>query len=343
MMMSQEIKFPNTFNPCEFVCRGANCARFGQCALGFNRIFLGARELRLDFNRCNLSCRLCWSNNEDQCKTFSVEDIFENVLDCIRTNHKYIYEIKKPASPKTFKLQSFQIIGGEPLLNFERFQFVYDLLSKIDRMIQQDLDFCASTLALNGNKRFRIKLFTNGITIGNGQISPADIAKLGQLEHIKVDLLISIKGFHEEGFCALQNKPFDNESYFEAQVSCLEKLVGLASPNIKIQPVLGFYHSEHFNIKAPNVRSIDMFTFRSTDLSQRLRNVLQAYIAAGNGFFVEPIHALGKTKGKIEAFFQANALYLEKTDLIEPCLKSNSKRNYEGTKLVALLGPASHS
>lgn len=340
--MSQEIKFPNSYNQCKSFCKQVGCTRFGNCAFGFNRIFRGARELRLDFNKCNLGCRLCWSNNNDSCKLFSTEEIFENFVACVHANHKYIYEIKQPEKVDTFKLQSFQIIGGEPLLNPERFQLVYDLLAKIDYMIQQHFDFCSSSLKLDAKNRFKVKLFTNGITIGNGEISIDDIDKLNKLNNIKVDLLVSIKGFHEEGFCALQKEPCDNAGYFEAQISCLEKLLRLVPRNLYIQPVLGFYHSEHFNIKAPNISAEDMFVFRQSSLSQRLYAVLRAHIARGSNLYIEPIHALGKQKKDIEAFFQANPLYLEKTNLIEPDLKSNSKRKYESTKLVVLLGPTSY-
>lgn len=63
--MRQEIKFPNKYNQCSSFCKKTECASSGNCVFGFNRIFGGARELRLDFNRCNLHCELCWSNNND--------------------------------------------------------------------------------------------------------------------------------------------------------------------------------------------------------------------------------------------------------------------------------------
>ena len=126
--MLQEIKFPNKYNPCASFCKKTHCASSGKCAFGFNRIFGGARELRLDFNRCNLACELCWSNNNDSSRLFSVEEIFSNFLACISANNKYIHEIVKPQKPDTFKLQNFQIIGGEPLISLGRFQFILQLL-----------------------------------------------------------------------------------------------------------------------------------------------------------------------------------------------------------------------
>lgn len=40
--------------------------------------------------------------------------------------------------------------------------------------------------------------------------------------NIRVDLLVSIKGFHEEGFYALQGDNSCDKDCFEHQVSCLE-------------------------------------------------------------------------------------------------------------------------
>lgn len=145
-------------------------------------------------------------------------------------------------------------------------------------------------------KRFKIKIFTNGITIGNGEISLSEINKLNQFNHIRVDLLVSIKGFHEEGFYALQGDATYNKDCFGAQVSCLEKLVDFPQHSLYIQPVLGFYHSNHFNIKSPQIHAKNMFVFNETPLSIRLYSVLKDYISNGNGFFVEPIHALGKKR-----------------------------------------------
>ncbi len=63
---------------------------------------------------------------------------------------------------------------------------------------------------------------------------------------------------------------------------------------------------------------------------------MKDYILKGNGFFVEPVHALGKTKKDIEEFFHKECIYLERSDLIESDLKSNSKTDYQKTKLEYL-------
>lgn len=334
--MKQEIKFPNKYNQCPSFCKKTKCAFAGNCIFGFNRIFGGARELRLDFNRCNLQCELCWSNNNDLHKAFSVEYVFENFMACISANHKYISEIVKPQKPDTFKLQSLQIIGGEPLISFERFNFILELLKRIDNSFAEDFEFYRSCLKFDSKERFKIKLFTNGITIGNGEISISDIDKLGQFKNIRLDLLVSIKGFYEEAFCSLQSDASYCSDYFEHQVVCLEKLVNSTRYNLYIQPVLGFYHSNIFNIKAPHIEAKEMFVFKETPLSGRLHNILENYISKKIKFFVEPVHALGKTAKDIDAFYQKKCLYLEKSGLIEPELKSNSKTDHQKTKLKYL-------
>ena len=52
------------------ILQKSDCSLLGKCMLGFNKIFRNARELRLDFNRCNLQCELCWSNNNDVSEFF---------------------------------------------------------------------------------------------------------------------------------------------------------------------------------------------------------------------------------------------------------------------------------
>ncbi|MCI8497360.1 MAG: 4Fe-4S cluster-binding domain-containing protein [Clostridiales bacterium] len=334
--MQQEIKFPNSYNQCAAFCKKTDCAALGNCVFGFNRIFGGARELRLDFNRCNLQCKLCWSNNNDVSKLFSVDEVFNNFIACISANHKYTYDIVKPQKPETFKIQSLQIIGGEPLISFERFQFILEFIKRIDNLFTEDFEYYSSSLKLDSKKRFKIKLFTNGITIGNGEISLSEIDKLNQFNNIRVDLLVSIKGFHEEGFSALQGDASCGKNSFEYQVSCLEKLVNISRRSLYIQPVLGFYHSNHFNIKAPQIHAKDMFMFNETPLSIRLYSILKDYISSGHGFFVEPVHALGKTQREVNLFYFEKCSYLEISDLIEPDLKSNSKTDYRKTNLKYL-------
>lgn len=80
----------------------------------------------------------------------------------------------------------------------------------------------------------------------------------------------------------------------------------------------------------------NMFVFNETPLSIRLYSVLKDYISNGNGFFVEPIHALGKNEKEIKEFYLEKCSYLERSDLIESDLRSNSKTDYRKTKLKCL-------
>ena len=97
-----------------------------------------------------------------------------------------------------------------------------------------------------------------------------------------------------------------------------------------------FYHSNHFNIKAPQIDAENMFIFNETPLSRRLYNILKDYILKGTGFFVEPVHALGKNEKAINEFYLQKQSYLERLNLIESDLKSNSKTDYRKTKLKCL-------
>ena len=335
--MLQEVKFPNKHNQCASFCNSSGCRLQKDCAFGFNRIFMGARELRIDFNQCNLKCVLCWSNNNDSNRIFSVDEIFQSFATCMESNYNYIYNIKKPDKPETFKLQSLQVIGGEPFLDKNRFKFVLSFLHKLDSYILENLDYCYSVLKVNAQKRFKVKLFTNGVTIGNGAIDVSDIKLLSDLKNINTELLISLKGLHENGFNALQSDCFNANDCFEHQIICLEKLLNeYDKKKLHIQPVLGFYHSEHFNIETQSIKASNMFVFDDTPLSKRLHDILKKYISKGYGFYVEPIHAVGKTNKDIQVFYKANTSLLNYFDLVEANLKSNRKTDYKKTKLKDL-------
>lgn len=336
--MRQEIKFPNQYNQCSTVCEKTVCDLSDKCIFGINRISPGARELRLDFNQCNLHCRLCWSNNNDLSRPFSVDEVFESLMICMAANYKYIYETVKPRKPDLFKIQSLQIIGGEPFISPERLDFIFEFINRLDNLFAEDFEYCRSCLRLDSKNRFKVKIFTNGVTIGNGEIDLAKIEELGRFNNIRIDLLVSVKGLYEEAFCALQSDAGCGGEYFEHQVACLEKLADATRRNLYVHAVLGFYHSKNFNIRAPHIDAKDMFKFDETPLSVRLYSALEKYKGKRDkGFFVEPIHALGKKEEDKEKFYNKNSLYLERSDLIEPDLKSNSKTNYEKTKLKFLL------
>lgn len=230
----QNIKFPNKYNQCQHFCKKVECSFADKCVFGFNRIFGGARELRLDFNHCNLNCKLCWSNNNDNEKEFETTYVLDNFIHCIKMNHKFIVDIIKPEKPATFKIQSFQIIGGEPFISNDRFLFIFDLLKEINKFIVSNFDLCEANLKLDSKSRFRVKLFTNGITIGNETISLSDIKRLEELLNIRIDLLVSFKGLSENAFFELQSDGFSKRNFFEYQINCLEKLVNLNCENVHI-------------------------------------------------------------------------------------------------------------
>lgn len=110
-MIKECLKSPNNFNSVSYFCKSINCEFYKNCFLAFNKLFKGMRELRIDFNKCNLNCRLCWSNNNDVSQEISVNDIINQITHCLNQNSKYIFN-KNVIKRDLFKIQSFQIIGG---------------------------------------------------------------------------------------------------------------------------------------------------------------------------------------------------------------------------------------
>ncbi|WP_250228231.1 hypothetical protein [Anaeropeptidivorans aminofermentans] len=335
--MVQNVKSPNEVNKKPGYCNISKCNFKEKCFFGFNSAGVG-RELRIDFNECNLSCPLCWSdNNYCNVEGCSSEEIYNRFINCISMRENYLEnkygEVSLVANKSSFNLMSFQIVGGEPLISKDRFIFIYNFLESINTYIsncvQNNID---SFLNLNKSNCFKIKLFTNGIEIGNGNITRDMLESLNSLAYLDIRL----KGLKARGFLCKYDDIKKQREWFRNQVNAFKVLSTLSVGSIKLEPVLGFYHSEIFNIKLPTIKSSNMFTFDENDEdSEMLRCMLKKHISKKGKFYVEPIHA--KNKGQEQNFFDIFSEYLENTSLIEPKLVANNRKNYMETKLSDLL------
>ena len=108
--------------------------------------------------------------------------------------------------------------------------------------------------------------------------------------------------------------------------------------NMKLEPVLGFYHSDDFNIKTPLICAEKMFVFDPYDpVSRRLRMLLKEYMENKGKIYVEPVHPAHQSKEGKEEFYSQFKEYLEEDHLIEPALKGGSKKNIKDTLLANIL------
>ena len=312
----------------------SGCLYQGQCFLAFNSV-LGGREIRFDFSLCNLSCILCWANNDAKNSLITSQELLDRFLHCICQKDAYIQKRYPDGIENTnsFKTSALQIVGGETLLNKSRFLFVYEFLHSLNEKIQQHSVY----LKINKLKRFKVKIFTNGVSIGLNEVTLQDIYSLDCLGNLDIRILLSIKGLNEKNTEALQAKthPF---SVLDLQARALEILLENRFRSIKIEPVLGFYHSCDFNIKAPGIAANEMFTFSECDAaSKKLQKLLASFKSEGGAIFVEPVHSVPQTpKGK-NAFYEEYQDFLEMDTLIERDLKGGSRRNLAHTKLYQLI------
>lgn len=336
--MVEHFKYPNPNNSGmgQSFCKNADCKNHSNCVFAFNSV-LGGREMRLDFNLCNLSCVLCWSNNNAPNIPVDSQDIISSFIYCVTRKDKYL-ENQYPKGVKddaSFKTRGLQIIGGEPFKSRERFLFVIEILEGINRFVQQDVH-SIEYLNLNRKGKFKIKIFTNGVSIGENTISNSDLYHLGLFEGLDIRILLSLKGLNENATNQLQSK-CNYQNLLNLQVNALEKLMCLPK-NVKLEPVLGFYHSADFNIKTPELCAEKMFAFDPCDpVSTRLKVLLKNHIANKEKIYVEPVHSVPQSKKGKEDFYSHFREFLEKDCLIEPYLKGGTRKNINDTLLVNIL------
>lgn len=333
--MVEKIKFPNPYNSGRgrSFCKNAKCEYMDKCAFAFNSI-KGGREMRLDFNLCNLNCILCWSNNNSPYKDMDADSLMSDFIHCISRKNEYLKN-RFPAgvnNESAFNVSGLQLVGGEPLLSKERFRFIHSFLQKINNYIESNTESC-SYLKFNRKGKFKIKLFTNAIKIGEGVIESADLLTLDNLKHLDIRLLLSLKGFNSSETSQLQVDKSE-EDIFNSQVKALKTILSLPLKNITLEPVLGFYHSADFNIKTPTIAAEKMFKFDVGDpISKELQQLLKCHINRKGKIFVEPVHSVPQNKKGKKEFYAKFSDYLEISEIIEPQLKGGSRKDMKVTQL----------
>ena len=336
-MDKQELKSPDRYNQYPWFCKKVNCGYKDRCFLAFNRAYQKTREMRFDFNRCNLNCALCWSNNNDKSESVTVSRLLKRIQICLSNNDFYVKNIEIPRKPEHFKIQSLQITGGEPFITKRRFDFIFDFLNRFDDYIKTNREYLNNNILLRKG-RFKVKIFTNAITIGKKSIGLDSICNLKKLNNLKTILLLSLKGTSLKEFAGLQRK---DTGLFKYQVNAVRDILSISckdDESLVIQLVLGFYHSCYYNIKTRSIPSKEMFHFNGKDLlSKELRKLIFDFRNDGNRLYVEPIHPPLRNSKKTKCEYEEmNKDWLETGNLIEGNLKSHSKTNVTKTKLNSI-------
>jgi len=187
-------------------------------------------EVSLRFAGCNLKCGLCYASG------YSWPDMYQHNKSV--TNQKNIEDILKDfreiAGAEGFDHYNwFRVLGGEPLLNDEYIDFLFEALARMSELDSNKFN--------NG-----IIIQTNGIHIGMGNASHIKDNLEGLYEinpHVKVAVEISIKGGNSEEFELLTQRPSE---LFKYNLNAYNVLKQLKLPNLRPMIVAGFGLNESY-------------------------------------------------------------------------------------------------
>lgn len=306
---------PNPYNKCRYLC--IECKFYENCFIAWRNIF----EFSIDFYGCNLNCILCWTKNENEknsIKNITVDDITNRLENCFENYSKT--QIKN-------KINSFQIVGGEPFLEEDRMFYISKLIKKIDikmddwikikrtsyfnrvnnehrNKIKSENSLISSELFKDeinesifkkdkNEKYLRIKIFTNGILFKEKQYLNFFNNSIIDLKKTKIKILFSLKGTNEYEYKILQKNP--NYS-FRDQVKALNNFIELLnnnSANFEFELIIGFYHSKKFLIIDKNENYLKFDFSGEDDLKSNIKSLLNHKKIK---LFVEPLHVPFKTK-----------------------------------------------
>ena len=193
-------------------------------------------ELAMRFAGCNLRCGACFASG------YSWPELFRKNPRV--TNKKSVDDVvedyqKIPYPPGFSNYNWLRILGGEPLLNDNYIQFLFNIIKRISEIDSKKFN--------NG-----IIIQTNGIHIGKGNM---DLLKIGLKElyetnsSVKVAIEVSIKGTNVDEFKLITQTPgthaqdffsFNKKSYF-----VLKKLA-FTLPNLRPMVIAGFGVNESY-------------------------------------------------------------------------------------------------
>ncbi len=191
-------------------------------------------ELTLRFAGCNLSCGLCFASgyswptlylkNRTVTSKKTVQDALQDFMQI-------------PPPPVNESYNWLRVLGGEPLLNDDYIDFLFQTLLKVSML---------------DHKRFNsgIIIQTNGIHLGRGNTSLIK-TYLEQLHHQNPSVLVaietSIKGSNREEFKLLTQTRADQ--LFEHNLNSYFNLKSLNLPNLRPMIVAGFGPNESFLLR----------------------------------------------------------------------------------------------
>jgi len=190
-------------------------------------------EIALRFAGCNLKCGACfaygysWADKYLKNRRVKANLSVEKIVDDYK-------EIKEPSPKRNYNW--LRILGGEPLLNDEYINFLFQVIAEISQV--------SSDLFNNG-----IIIQTNGIYLGQGNTKTLEnhLIELNDLKpEVKIAIEISIKGTNEDEFAFITRS---NKHWYKYNLKAYYNLLDLDLPNLRPVIIAGYGISESYLLR----------------------------------------------------------------------------------------------
>jgi len=205
-------------------------------------------ELSLRFAGCNLNCGLCFASGYSWPSLFLKRKTVTNK----KTVEDAVSDFRKIPLPGVRSSYNWlRVLGGEPFLNDEYIEFLFQILLKISSIDSKKFN--------NG-----VIIQTNGIHVGKGNTSAIrDYLQemYRQCPSVVVAVETSIKGTNREEFKLLTRTQSDE--LYRYNLNSYFNLKSLRVPNLRSMIVAGFGPNESYLLREG--RSNDRITIISRD------------------------------------------------------------------------------
>lgn len=190
-------------------------------------------ELTMRFAGCNLGCGLCFASNY----SWPSQYLKSRTVTSEKTVEDAVRDFEEIPLPEGFESYNWlRILGGEPLLNDEYIEFLFQTLLKI----------CTHGKRFNNG----VIIQTNGIHVGRsntGRIKSYLQELFQQNPSVIVAIETSIKGTNPEEFGLLTRTRSDD--LFKFNLDSYFNLRSLSLPNLQPTVVAGFGPNERFLLR----------------------------------------------------------------------------------------------
>jgi uncharacterized Fe-S cluster-containing radical SAM superfamily protein len=193
------------------------------------------REIALRFGGCNIHCWLCFAKGYSWNESYRTHYRVRNNIPIATL----VNDFNNIPIPVRGHYNWLRILGGEPLMNDEYINYLFDFLDII---------------SLNDSKKFNegIIIQTNGIHIGRGHTQVLE-ERLNKLYSINPNIVIaietSIKGTNPDEFKVISGV---TENFYQFNIQSYYNLLNMNVKNMRAVVIAGFGINESYLTKNKN-------------------------------------------------------------------------------------------